>query len=115
MNIMPNSPQARDIAYHVHPQTNLVQHQSEGPLVIDKGEGVYVWDDAGNRYIEAMAGLWCASLGFSERRLAEVAYQQMKKLPYGHTFYSRGHEPSIDLAERLLSIAPVPMSKVLFQ
>ncbi|MDP6707809.1 MAG: aspartate aminotransferase family protein [Alphaproteobacteria bacterium] len=115
MNIMPNSPQARDIAYHVHPQTNLKLHQSEGPLVIDKGEGVYVWDDAGNRYIEAMAGLWCASLGFSERRLAEVAYEQMKKLPYGHTFFSRGHEPSIDLAERLLAMAPVPMSKVLFQ
>ena len=115
MNIMPNSPQARDIAYHVHPQTDLKGHQTDGPLVIDRGEGVYVWDDAGNRYIEAMAGLWCASLGFSERRLADVAYEQMKKLPYGHTFYSRGHEPSIDLAERLLGIAPVPMSKVLFQ
>jgi 4-aminobutyrate--pyruvate transaminase len=115
MNIMPNSPQARDIAYHVHPQTDLKGHQSEGPLVIDRGEGVYVWDDSGTRYIEAMAGLWCASLGFSEPRLAEVAYEQLKKLPYGHTFYSRGHEPSIDLAERLLEISPVPMSKVLFQ
>jgi len=115
MTVMPNSPQARDIAYHVHPQTNLKVHQSDGPLVIAKGEGVYVWDDSGKRYLEGMAGLWCASLGFSERRLAEVAYEQLKTLPYMHTFYSRGHGPSIDLAEKLISLAPVPMSKVLFQ
>ena len=115
MTVMPNSPQARDIAYHVHGQTNLKTHQEEGPLVIARGEGVYVWDDSGRRYLEGMAGLWCASLGFSENRLAEVAYQQLKTLPYMHTFYSRGHVPSIDLAEKLIGLAPVPMSKVLFQ
>ena len=115
MNVMPNSPQARDIAYHVHPQTNLKAHETDGPLVITRGEGVYVWDDAGRKLLEGMAGLWCASLGFSERRLADVAYEQMKTLPYMHTFYSRGHPPSIDLAEKLIGLAPVPMSKVLFQ
>ncbi len=115
MTVMPNSMQARDIAFHVHPQTNMRLHQSEGPLILTKGEGVYVWDDAGRKYIEAMAGLWCASLGFSNRRLADVAYEQMKLLPYGHTMYSRGHPPSIDLAEKLVSLAPVPMSKVMFQ
>ena len=115
MNVMPNSPQARDIAYHVHPQTNLKAHETDGPMVITRGEGVYVWDDAGRKLLEGMAGLWCASLGFSERRLADVAYEQMKTLPYMHTFYSRGHPPSIDLAEKLIGLAPVPMSKVLFQ
>ena len=115
MTVMPNSPQARDIAYHLHPQTNLKAHQQDGPLVIARGEGVYVWDDSGRKYLEGMAGLWCASLGFSENRLAEVAYKQMKTLPYMHTFYSRGHQPSIDLAEKLIQLAPVPMSKVLFQ
>ena len=115
MNVMPNSPQARDIAYHVHPQTNLKAHETDGPLIITRGEGVYVWDDAGRKLLEGMAGLWCASLGFSERRLADVAYEQMKTLPYMHTFYSRGHPPSIDLAEKLIGLAPVPMSKVLFQ
>ena len=115
MNVMPNSLEARDIAFHVHAQTDLVAHEAQGPFVISRGEGVYVYDEAGTRYLEAMAGLWCASLGFSEHRLAEVAYEQMKKLPYYHTFYHRGHPPAIDLAEKLIGLAPVPMSKVLFQ
>ena len=110
-----NSAQARDIAYQVHPQTNLRLHQTEGPLVVERGDGAYVFDDSGKRYLEGMAGLWCASLGFSERRLAEVAYEQMKTLPYYHTFNGRSHPASIDLAEKLIEIAPVRMSKVLFQ
>ena len=110
-----NSAQARDIAYQVHPQTNLRLHQTEGPLVVERGDGAYVFDDSGKRYLEGMAGLWCASLGFSERRLAEAAYEQMKTLPYYHTFNGRSHPASIDLAEKLIEIAPVRMSKVLFQ
>ena len=110
-----NSAQARDIAYQVHPQTNLRLHQTEGPLVVERGDGAYVFDDGGKRYLEGMAGLWCASLGFSERRLADVAYEQMKTLPYYHTFNGRSHPASIDLAEKLIEIAPVRMSKVLFQ
>ena len=110
-----NSAQARDIAYQVHPQTNLRLHQTEGPLVVERGEGPYVFDDTGRRYLEGMAGLWCASLGFSEERLAEAAYEQMKTLPYYHTFNGRSHPQSIDLAEKLIEIAPVRMSKVLFQ
>src|SRR5690606_25837873 len=73
------------------------------------------FDETGKEYIEAMAGLWCASLGFSERRLAEVAYKQMLELPYYHTFFGNGHTQAVDLAERLIAMAPVKMSKVLFQ
>jgi 4-aminobutyrate--pyruvate transaminase len=76
-----NSAQARDIAHYLHPYTNLSVHEKEGPLVITRGEGVYVYDDAGNRYIEGMSGLFCASLGFSEERLVEAAARQMRKLP----------------------------------
>ena len=63
---------------------------------------------------KGFAGLWCASLGFSERRLAEAAYKQMLELPYYHTFSHKAHPVGIELAEKLLSIAPVPMSKVFF-
>ena len=62
---MPNSAAARDIAYHIHPQTSLRRHQENGPVIIDRGEGAIVYDDAGKRYVETVAGLWCASLGFS--------------------------------------------------
>ena len=116
MNVMPNSAAARDVAYYIHPQTNLRRHQEIGPVVVRKGDGVYVEDENGNRYMETVAGLWCAALGFSvNERIARVAYEQMRKLGYYHTYRHTANESSIDLAEKLVGMAPVPMSKVLFQ
>jgi 4-aminobutyrate---pyruvate transaminase len=105
---------ARDIAYHMHPFTNMRRLESEGPFVIMRGDGIRVFDEAGRDYIDAMAGLWCTSLGFSEKRLAEAAYKQMLELPYASTFGQRSHPMVIELAERLISLMPVPMSKVFF-
>ena len=113
--MQPNSLHARDIASLVHQQTDLGRHAREGAILIDRGEGCRVWDTEGREYIEAMAGLWCASLGFSERRLADAAHRQMLKLPYYHTFFQKGHEPAVELAEALLRIAPPGMARVLFQ
>ncbi len=110
-----NSAAARDIAYVLHPYTNLKAHETDGPMIISSGNGVRVKDEAGNEYIEAMAGLWCASLGFSEKRLADAAYKQLTTLPYYHAFAHKSHDPAIELAERLIQMAPVPMSKVFFQ
>jgi 4-aminobutyrate--pyruvate transaminase len=104
----------RDLSYHLHPATNLRSVQTEGPLVITRGDGVYVYDDEGKRYLEGMAGLWCASLGFSERRLAEAAYKQMCELPFYHSFAGKVPAISTELAERLIRMAPAGMSKVLF-
>ncbi|PSJ62648.1 aspartate aminotransferase family protein [Kumtagia ephedrae] len=114
MDAQPNSPEARDIRYHLHAYTNARKHQETGPLVIEKGDGIYVEDAAGNRYIEAMAGLWSVAVGFSEPRLVEAAARQMAKLPFYHSFSSRSHSPLIDLAEKLVLMAPVPMSKAFF-
>ncbi len=104
----------RDLSFHLHPATNLRSVQAEGPLVITRGEGVYVYDDEGKRYLEGMAGLWCASLGFSERRLAEAAYKQMCELPFYHSFAGKVPAISTELAERLIGMAPAGMTKVLF-
>ena len=104
----------RDLSFHLHPSTNLRSVQAEGPLVITRGEGVYVYDDEGKRYLEAMAGLWCASLGFSERRLADAAYKQMCELPFYHSFGGKVPAISTELAERLIGIAPAGMAKALF-
>ena len=104
----------RDLAFHLHPATNLRTVQTEGPLVIARGEGVYVYDDEGRRYLEGMAGLWCASLGFSERRLAEAAYRQMCELPFYHSFTGKVPAISTELAERLVGMAPAGMAKALF-
>jgi 4-aminobutyrate---pyruvate transaminase len=104
----------RDIATAIHPYTNLKAHETEGPLVITEGDGIFVRGEDGKMYLEGLAGLWCVSLGFSERRLAEAAYRQMLKLPFYHTFAHKATDIGIELAEKLLSIAPVPMSKVFF-
>jgi 4-aminobutyrate---pyruvate transaminase len=104
-----------DIAHMVHQQTDLDAHGREGAVLIAKGDGVHVVDSEGRRYIEAMAGLWCASLGFSEKRLADAAYKQLLALPYYHTFFQKGHEPSVRLAEKLVEMAPGELSHVMFQ
>lgn len=114
-----NSAARRDKAHHLHPYTNLKLHEEIGPLVIERGQGVWVFDADGKDYIEGLAGLWCTSLGFGEERLVEAAARQMRTLPFYHTFGHKAHQPVIDLAERLIQLAPVtmsplPMSKVLF-
>lgn len=114
MTGQPNSPAARDVAAVLHPFTDLKAHEEDGPFIIDRGSGVYVTDENGKTYIEGMSGLWCASLGFSERRLVDAAARQMAELPYNQTFLGRSHGTTIDLAERLLSLSPVPMSRILF-
>ena len=114
MNIRPNSIEARDIANVLHPYTNAVVHERAGPLMIERGDGIYVIDNAGNRYIEGLGGLFCASLGFSEQRLVDAAHRQMKKLPFYHSFGGKSHDTAVELAERLINLAPVPMSKVFF-
>ena len=114
MTAIGNSPASRDKAFVLHPYTNLKAHETQGPLVIDRGAGVRVYDDSGKEYIEALASLWCVSLGWGQERLVEAATRQMRKLATYHTFTHKSHEPMIDLAEALLKLAPVPMSKVFF-
>jgi len=109
-----NSAASRDIAYHVHGYTNLKKHEDRGPMIITSGSGIRVTDDTGKSYIEGLSGLWCTSLGFQEDRLIDAATAAMKKLPYYHGFAHKTADVTIDLAEKLISIAPVPMSKVLF-
>ncbi|CAN7498064.1 aminotransferase [Bosea sp. LjRoot90] len=104
----------RDIETLVHPYTNLATHREVGPLILERGKGVFVYDVSGKDYIEGMAGLWCTSLGYSNQELAEVAYEQLKKLPFTHLFSGRSHDPAIELAEKLKEIAPVPISKVFY-
>ena len=111
---VPNSLESRDRRSVLHPMTDLVRHDREGPLVIDHGEGVRVYDDTGRAYIEGVSGLWSISLGFGQERLVKAAAEQMAKLSSYHMFRFKSHEPGIELAEKLLALAPSPMSKVFF-
>lgn len=110
----PNSLAARDIAYYFHPATNARRHETVGPMVIERGQGVHVYDDQGKEYIEGLAGLWSVAVGFGEERLVQAAAAQMRKLPFYHSFSHKSHPAAVALAERLVRMAPGPMSKAHF-
>ncbi len=104
----------RDIETLLHPTTNLNVHREKGPLVLERGAGVYVYDVQGRRYLEGLAGLWCTGLGYGHPELVETARKQMEQLSFTHLFGGRSHEPAIELAERLKALSPSPTSKVFF-
>ena len=104
MTAHPNSLAARDIAYYFHPATNARRHEQVGPMIIERGEGVHVFDDQGKEYIEGLAGLWSVAVGFGEERLVKAAAEQMRKLPYYHSFTHKSH-PVGDRARRAAGAA----------
>jgi 4-aminobutyrate--pyruvate transaminase len=106
--------ETRDVETLLHPTTNLATHRVTGPLVLDRAQGVYVYDTDGKRYIEGLAGLWCTGLGYGNEELIQAAADQMRKLSFTHLFGGRSHEPAIALAEKIKEISPAPTSKVFF-
>jgi 4-aminobutyrate--pyruvate transaminase len=106
--------QTRDVETLIHPFTNLAAFREAGPLVLEHGKGIYLYDVDGKPYIEGMAGLWCTALGYGNEELVEAATAQMRKLSFTHLFSGRSHDPAIELAETLKEMAPMPVSKVLF-
>lgn len=109
-----NSPHARDLAHSLHPYTNARAHEQRGPTIIDHGKGIYVYDDQGKEYIEALAGLWSVAVGYGEERLVTAAAEQMRKLSYYHSFSHKAHNPAIDLADKLAKITPKGLNRVFF-
>ncbi len=104
----------RDHQSVLHPTTDLPALRRDGPLVIERGQGIRVWDEAGNEYIEGLAGLWCTALGYGVEELADAAAEQIRKLSFAHLFAGRSHEPAVALAEKLREIGPVANAKAFF-
>lgn len=90
-----------DVAFHLHSQTNPQQLKAQGPAIIERGQGPHIFDSMGREFIDGMSGLWCASLGFGNKRLAEVVYEHSKRIGYYHTFFSRTSHEVGALAEEL--------------
>jgi 4-aminobutyrate--pyruvate transaminase len=104
----------RDIETLIHPHTNLAAFRETGPLIIESGKGIYVYNSSGKPYIEGMAGLWCTTLGYANQELIEAGQKQLAKLAFGHLFGGKSHDPAIELAEKLKEISPAPASKIFF-
>jgi putrescine---pyruvate transaminase len=86
--------------------------ESGGELVIDRGEGVHVWDGVGRRYLDATAALWYCNVGYGRDEIADAAQAQLRRLPSYSTFGDLSNRPAIELAERVGALAPVEDSKV---
>ncbi|CAN5394917.1 aspartate aminotransferase family protein [soil metagenome] len=104
----------RDVETVIHPYTNLAKHREVGPLILNEGRGIYLYDDKGKRYIEGLAGLWCTALGYGNEELVEAAANAMRKLSYSSIFSGKSHDGAIELSEKLKELSPCPASKVLF-
>jgi 4-aminobutyrate--pyruvate transaminase len=98
----------------IHPHTNLRRHEAKGPVIMTRGRGIHVYDVDGREYIEGMAGLWCASLGFSNERLVAAATKQLNTLPYYHGFAHKTSDVAIEVARDLLAVAPAGMARAFF-
>ena len=109
-----HTPEQTDVRFHLHAFTDPGEHERRGPVIIERGRGIYLFDRDGQRYLDAMSSLWCCTLGYDDRTLIEAAYRQMQRLPYSHTFRGRSSPVSIELSERLVGMAPFAMSKVFF-
>ena len=95
----------------IYPTTNLKQVEQ---LNIVRGQGIYVFDDSGNKYLEGLAGLWCAALGYGNEELIDAISSQLQTLSYSHMFGGRTHNTVIELAEKLNSMLPIENAKIFF-
>ena len=106
--------QAMDAAHYLHPFTDHKELGEHGTRIIERAEGVYLWDSEGNKVLDGMAGLWCVNIGYGRKELAEAAYQQMLKLPYYNSFFQCANPPAIELAKAIAEVAPAHMNHVFF-
>lgn len=105
--------QKKDLKYIWHPCSQMKDYEEFPPIVIKNGQGVYIEDINGNKYIDAVSSWWVNLFGHSNERINNALYDQSKKLEHV-IFANFSHEPAIELAENIVSITPDRLSKVFF-
>ena len=88
----------------IYPTTNFKAIEQ---ISIERGQGCYVWDKQGNKYLEGLAGLWCTALGYGNQELIDTTTEQMSKLNFSHMFGGKTHQVAIDLADTLADMIPM--------
>ncbi len=99
---------------HLPPFTNYEELSRNGVRIISKASGNYIYDEDGNEILDAMAGLWCVNIGYGRKELAEVAKEQILKLPYYNSFFKTNNIPTAKLSEKLSKITPKGLSHSFF-
>jgi 4-aminobutyrate--pyruvate transaminase len=106
--------ESRDLECHFHGFSDIETLRKSGPVVIERGEGIRVFDTNGKSYLEANSGLWNYAAGFSHPELIEVAQAQYAKLPGYHAFFGRVSDAAVELTERVIDVSPFSSGKVFF-
>jgi hypothetical protein len=96
-----------------HLWLHFAQVPTKGPIIIDRGEGCYVWDSDGNRYLDSLAGLFVSAIGHGRSELATAASKQAEQLAY-FPIWGMAHRPAADLAAKLAELSPGDMDRVFF-
>jgi putrescine---pyruvate transaminase len=97
-----------------HPVADMSAVEASGELLLDRGDGVHVWDEAGTRYLDATAALWYCSVGYGRSEIADAAAAQMRRLPAYSHYGDVSSRPTTELAERISRIAPMDDAVVFF-
>lgn len=106
--------QAADAAHFLHPFTDFGALARKGSRIIEKAEGIYLWDTDGHRILDAMSGLWCVNVGYGQRALIDAATKQLEQLPFYNAFFQTATPPAIELAELLAELTPPQFRHVFF-
>ena len=109
-----NEIQSFDRDHHIHPFSNTGSLNQQGARVIEKADGVYLWDSEDNKIIDGMAGLWCVNLGYGRQELVDAAASQMQQLPYYNTFFKTTHAPAAKLAKAIAEVTPGDLNHIFF-
>ena len=106
--------QAADSRHFLHPFTDFAALAQKGSRIIERGEGIYLWDTEGQRILDAMSGLWCVNVGYGRRELIDAATAQLERLPFYNAFFQTATPPAIELAELLAEVTPPQFRHVFF-
>jgi putrescine aminotransferase len=94
---------AVDAAHHLHPFSDMGALNAKGTRIIERAEGVFIWDSTGKRYLDAFAGLWCVNIGYGRKEISDVVAKQMDELPYYNLFFGTTTQPTTLLAQKIAS------------
>ena len=103
-----------DSHHFLHPFTDPKSILKNGSRIISRADGIYLWDSEGQKILDAMAGLWCVNVGYGREKLAKVAFEQLKLLPYYNSFFKTTTPPTISLSKKLVEITPEGFNHVFF-
>ncbi|HIC97586.1 MAG TPA: aminotransferase class III-fold pyridoxal phosphate-dependent enzyme, partial [Aquificaceae bacterium] len=113
MSLDPRSLERWDKEYFWHPFTQMEVYRREKNIIFERGEGVYLWDVEGKRYIDAISSLWCNVHGHNHPKLNDALIEQLRKVAHTTTLGS-SNVPAILLAKKLVEIAPDGLTKVFY-